>query len=60
MAAPRTQQDQDEEERRRLAAERWAKEFGPEISPQRKIVTFILFLAAFFGILAMVFGSAHY
>ena len=53
-------QDLSAEERRRLAEERWNKEFGPAISPQRKMAYGALFVIAFFGILAAVFYSATY
>lgn len=52
--------DPGEEERRRLAEERWNKEFGPEASPRKKLWMVIFFLVAFFGILAAVFNSATY
>lgn len=53
-------QDLSAEERRRLAEERWNKEFGPAISPQKKMAYGALFVIAFFGILAAVFYSATY
>jgi hypothetical protein len=49
-----------EEEQRRLAEERWNKEFGPEASPRKKFLMIALFVVAFFGILAAVFNSATY
>ena len=49
-----------EEEQRRIAEERWNKEFGPAVSPRKKLLMVALFLVAFFGILAAVFNTATF
>ncbi len=49
-----------EEEQRRLAEERWNKEFGPQASPRKKFLMIALFVVAFFGILAAVFNTATF
>ncbi len=53
-------QEPTEEERRRLAEERWNKEFGPKISPIKKFAMIAIFVVAFFGILAAVFNTATF
>jgi len=49
-----------EEERLKEMEERWEKEWGPEVPASRKWILGILFLAAFFGILAAVMLTAEY
>ena len=52
--------DLEDEERRRIAAEKWEKEFGPEASPRKKFWMVAIFVVAFFGLIAAVFNSATF
>ena len=52
--------DDPEDARRKEFAERWEKEWGPEVPPARRALIGILALAGFIGFIALVLSQAEW